>query len=232
MSYFGGTSVMVMTLVTAVILPFGFFNVPGLQVELLEVGRRLKIRTAELGIVALLGVVLAIVVGGWAYLTAFYGFGAARFPVAGDFGDRIGAFKTFNAEISAAQSALDAAGQPSSGAHTGGSPAPYIAMAVGGALTAAVSVLRQFFPGFWFHPVGILTGPSTMMGQLWGSLLLAGAIRWTVLKLGGASAVRTKLVPVAVGIFVMALLAYAVSFGVNGYYFFFNKGNVKFREFV
>jgi hypothetical protein len=232
MPFFGGTSVMVMTLVTAVILPFGFFNVPGLQVELLEVGRRLKIRAPELGLIALLGVVLAIVVGGWVYLTAVYGFGAARFPVAGDFGDRIGAFKTFNAEISAAQSALDAAAQPRAGADTGGSSAPYLAMAVGGALTGAVGVLRQLFPGFWFHPIGILVGPSTMMGQLWGSLMLAGAIRWTVLKLGGARAVRTKLVPVAVGIFLLALLAYAISFGVNGYYFFFNKGNVKFREFV
>jgi hypothetical protein len=232
MPFFGGTSVMVMTLVTAVILPFGFFNVPGLQVELLEVGRRLKIRATELGLVALLGVVLAVVVGGWAYLTAVYGFGAARFPVASEFGDRIGAFKTFNAEISAAQSALDAAGQPSTGTRTGASSAPYVAMAVGGALTAAVAVLRQMFPGFWFHPVGILVGPSTMMGQVWGSLLLAGVIRWAVLKIGGASAVRTKLMPVAVGIFVMALIAYAVSFGVNGYYFFFNKGNVKFRDFV
>lgn len=231
-SFFGGTSVMVMTLVTAVVLPFGFFNVPGLQVELLEVGRRLKIRTAELGVIALLGVVLAVVVGGWAYLTAAYGFGASRFPVAGEFSDRIGAFKTFNAEISAAQSALDAAGKPSGGADTGASSAPYVAMAVGGALTAAVTLLRQLFPGFWFHPVGILMGPSTMMGQLWGSLLLAGAVRWTVLKLGGASAVRSKLVPVAAGIFVMALLAYAVSFGVNGYYLFFNKGNVKFRELI
>jgi hypothetical protein len=230
--FFGGTSVMVMTLVTAVILPFGFFNVPGLQVELLEVGRRLKIRTTELGLVALLGVLLAVVVGGWVYLTAAYGFGAARFPVAGDFGDRIGAFKTFNAEISAAQSALDAAGKPLEGATTGENAAPYLAMAVGGALTGAAAVLRQLFPGFWFHPIGILVGPSTMMGQIWGSLVLAGAIRWMVLKIGGAKAVRTKLVPVAVGIFVMALLAYAVSFGVNGYYFFFNKGNVKFREFV
>jgi hypothetical protein len=232
MSFFGGTSVMVMTLVTAVILPFGFFNVPGLQVELLEIGRRLKIRTAELGVIALLGVVLAIVVGGWSYLTAAYGFGASRFPVAGEFTDRIGAFKTFNAEISTAQSVLDAAGKPASGADTGESSAPYLAMVVGGSLTAAVTLLRQLFPGFWFHPVGVLMGPSTMMGQLWGSLLLAGVVRWTVLKLGGASAVRSKLVPVAVGIFVMALLAYAVSFGVNGYYLFFNKGNVKFREFV
>jgi hypothetical protein len=231
MPFFGGTSVMVMTLVTAVVLPFGFFNVPGMQVELLEIGRRLKIRTAELGLVALLGVVLAVVVGGWAYLTAVYGFGAARFPVAGDFGDRIGAFKTFNAELSAAQSALDAAGH-ARGAETGGSSAAYVAMAIGGALTGVVSGLRQLFPGFWFHPIGVLVGPSAMMGQLWGSLMFAGAVRWTVLKLGGARAVRTKLVPVAVGIFVMALLAYAVSFGVNAYYFFYNQGNVKFREFV
>jgi len=232
MPFLGGEAVMVMTLVTAVILPYAFFNVPGLQVELLEVGRRFGIRTAELGAVAALGVVLAIAVGGWVYLTTLYGFGANRLPVAGDFGDRIAAFKTFNAEFSAAQSAIDAAGGPGIGASSGANRAPYYAMAFGAFVTSAVSVLRQFFPGFWFHPVGVLMGPSGMMGELWGSLLVAGMVRWTVLKVGGASAVRSKLIPAAVGLFLAALLAYAVATSVNGYYFFFNKGTVKFRDFV
>jgi hypothetical protein len=165
------------------------------------------------------------------YLTTLYGFGASRLPVAADFGDKIGAFKTFNAELSSAQSALDAAGK-SAGAATEANKSPYYAMAFGALVTSAVSVLRQLFSGFWFHPVGVLMGPSSMMKELWGSLLVAGAIRWTVLKLGGASAVRSKLVPAAVGIFLAALVAYAISIGVNAYYLFFNKGTVKFRDFV
>ncbi len=42
MAIFGGQTLMVMTLVTAVVLPVSFFHAPGLQVELLEVGRRLR----------------------------------------------------------------------------------------------------------------------------------------------------------------------------------------------
>ncbi len=33
-------------------------------------------------------------IGGWLYLMTIYGFGALRLPVASDFGDRIGAFRT------------------------------------------------------------------------------------------------------------------------------------------
>jgi hypothetical protein len=232
MPFLGGEAVMVMTLVTAIVLPFSFFNVPGLQVELLEVGRRFGIRPVELGVVAVLGVLLAVVVGGWVYLTTLYGFGASRLPVAGDFGDKIGAFKTFNAELSAAQSALDGAGQAGAAAATEENRAPYYAMAFGAAVASAVAVLRQLFPGFWFHPIGVLVGPSNMMSLLWGSLLVAGIMRFGVLKIGGASAVRSKLVPAAVGIFLAALAAYAIATGINAYYFFFNKGNVKFRDFI
>ena len=155
-----------------------------------------------------------------------------RLPVAGDFGDKIGAFKTFNAELSTAQSALDAAGHASAAAITEANRAPYYAMAFGAAVASAVAILRQLFPGFWFHPIGVLMGPSNMMGLVWGSLLVAGVLRFSVLKLGGASAVRSKLVPAAVGIFLAALVAYAIATGVNAYYFFFNKGTVKFRDFI
>jgi hypothetical protein len=228
---FGGNALMVMTLVTAVVLPYGFFNVPGLGVELLEVGRRFRIRTTELAGVALLGFVLAIGVGGWLYLTTLYGFGATRLPVAADFGDRIGAFQTFNAELSSAQSALDRTKGEVAGTASQ-NVGPYVAMAFGAALTTAIGVLRQVFPGFWFHPVGLLMGPSGMMKDLWGSLLLAALLRYGVLKLGGAKAVRERLVPAAVGILLAALLGYALYIALNGYYLFFNKGSVKFRDYV
>jgi hypothetical protein len=181
-------------------------------------------------------VVLAVFVGGFIYLTSAYGFGAAKFPVAGDFSERIGAFRIFNAEYSAAQSALDASA-------TGGSAPPSLALSGGrlfalgfGAVGAlGITILRQMFPGFWFHPVGFLMGPSAMMqgaasfgGSLWGSLLVAYLVRLAVLRLGGAATVREKLVPAAIGIFLAALAGHALYIAGNAYWFFFSKGSVKF----
>jgi hypothetical protein len=231
MAIFGGQTLMVMTLVTAVVLPVSFFNVPGLQLELLEVGRRFGVRPSELGLTTLLGVVGGLVIGGWLYLMTIYGFGALRLPVASDFGDRIGAFRTFNAELASAQAALDATrGLPTGASAT--SSAPAWAFGFGAVLTAAVTILRQIFPGFWFHPLGLLVGPSKMMTELWGTLLVAWVLRLLVLRIGGARAVREGLVPVAVGIFLAALVAHVVYIAINAGYFFLNKGNLQFLELV
>lgn len=218
---FGGSGLMTLTLVTSVLLPYGFFLVPGLQVEALELGRRFSLRTSHVAFGTILGVVLGIVVGGWVYLTAVYGFGANKFADAGQFGERLGAFRTFNAELAAAQSSPAEA--TSAADH-----ARYLALGFGGVLTAAVTLLRQAFPGFWFHPIGLLAGPSDMMQTVWGSLLAAWLVRFGVLRLGGAATVREKLVPAAVGIFAASLCGHALYIALNAYWFFFHKGSVKF----
>ena len=68
-----------------------------------------------------------------------------------------------------------------------------------------VAVIRQFFPGFWFHPLGVLLGPNWLSTLIWGSCLVAWLIRLTVLKLGGAMMVRNRLHPLFVGVFVGAV---------------------------
>ena len=93
---------------------------------------------------------------------------------------------------------------------------------------AAITLLRQLFPGFWFHPVGFLVGPSQMMQSVWGSMLAAYLIRLGVLRLGGAATVREKLVPAACGTFLGAVAVHAIYMLVNAYWFFFSKGNLKF----
>ena len=117
--------------------------------------------------------------------------------------------------------------QPNASASAADS-ARYWALAVGGASTALVTLLRQWFPGFWFHPIGLLAGPSDMMQTIWGSVLAAWVVRFVVLRLGGAATVREKLVPAAVGIFAAALCGHALHIVGNAYWFFFNKGAVKF----
>jgi hypothetical protein len=228
LSVFGANSVLVMSLVTAVVLPFGFFLVPGLQVELMEVGRRCGVRTSHLMLTALLGVGLAIVVGGWVYLTSLYGFGAVKFPAVSEFSDRVGAFRAYNAEFAAAQSALEqtSAGAAQSSSTLSGGRA--LALGFGAFGAFATSALRQLFPGFWFHPVGFLVGPTSMMQTVWGSLFVAYVVRLLVLKLGGATTVRSKLIPSAIGIFLGSLAGHALYIVGNAYWFFYGKGAVKF----
>jgi hypothetical protein len=225
-SVFGGNGMMAMTLVTAAVIPYGFFLIPGLQLEALELGRRFGVRTWQVGVVVLLAAVAGILIGGWLYLTAAYGFGASKFFDGNQFGDRLGAFRAFNAELASAQSAMTSHGaDAATGAAT---QARFWALGFGGALAAAVTLLRQLFPGFWFHPIGILVGPSDMVQGAWGSLLAAWLVRWCVLRLGGAATVREKLVPAAVGIFLAALVGHGLYIVGNAYFFFFNKGTVKF----
>jgi hypothetical protein len=227
LSVFGGTGMMAMTLVTAAVIPYGFFLIPGLQLEGLELGRRFGVRAWQVGLVVTLAAAAGIVIGGWLYLTASYGFGANKFFDAGQFSDRLGAFRGFNAELAAAQSELDA---PQAGAVVTGpsEQARLMALAFGGALTGLVTVLRQVFPGFWFHPIGLLVGPSDMLQNVWGSLLAAWLVRLSVLRLGGAATVRQKLVPAAVGVFLAALVGHGLYIALNAYWFFFNKGTLKF----
>ena len=226
-SVFGANGMLAMTLVTAAVIPYGFFLIPGLQLEALELGRRVGIRSGQIAVVTLLAALAGIVIGGWLYLTSVYGFGAGKFFDTSQFGDRLGAFRTFNAELASAQSAMSGshAAAPSGGA---ASQARLWALGFGGITTALVTLLRQSFSGFWFHPIGLLVGPSDMLQNVWGSLLAAWAVRLSVLRLGGAATVREKLVPAAVGIFFASLLGHALYIAGNAYWFFFNKGSVKF----
>ncbi len=83
---------------------------------------------------------------------------------------------------------------------------------LGAGATALTAALRQLFAGFWFHPVGILLGSTHLMDWVWGSCLVALALRFAVVRLAGAEAVRERLLPVAIGIFLAGCLAYLTAF--------------------
>ena len=90
-------------------------------------------------------------------------------------------------------------------------------MVFSGSIMVALTLLRQFFAGFWFHPLGFLLGLTHLNdGANWGTLLVAWAIRALVLKVGGAKAVRDKLLPFFAGCFVGCLLAIMTFTVVNG----------------
>jgi len=87
-----------------------------------------------------------------------------------------------------------------------------------GGVTMLLTVVRQFFSGFWFHPVGFILGSSHMMTDFaWGSVLTAWVIRSLVLKFGGATSVRHKLQPFFVGAFVGSVLVLVLFLFINSW---------------
>jgi hypothetical protein len=214
------------------------FIIPGLQMEFIEAARRLRIRSRHVFYTLAIGVAGGMLIGGWFFLSSMYGIGSNN---AGfnywftarpwEFYPYIESERVADAAVAGAQQgASTPAGTAAASAKGGGiNPATwgYVGAAVA---TAGVTVLRQMFPGFWLHPIAvILGGTSDGLGMmmywsfnLWGSLLAAWAIRFTVLKLGGAAAVRNKLFPFFIGVFVAAVLAQMLVFGVNTYLYFFD----------
>jgi hypothetical protein len=214
-------------------LLFGYYFcimiISGMQIELMEAGRRVGIHPRHIAYISLLGVLGGIVIGGWVYLSSVYSIGADQYPLkVAHFEANAGDFKAYNTEVSRAtdhmkRSESEEKAETKIEAHT-------LAALLAGGATAIMTILRQLFAGFWFHPVGLILGPTTILGEVWGSLLLAWLLRFIVLRLGGAASVREKLMPFATGVFLASVTAYAVATLVNGYVFFFSPGGQIFTS--
>lgn len=201
------------------------FILPGLQLEFLELARRARIRPRHVAYTLALGVGGGMLIGGWIYLSSLYGIGATNAGFSYLFDPRPWEFYPYLECQRVADTALTGTAPP----NVGFNPANwgYIGASV---VTAVATLLRQMYPGFWFHPIAVVVA-STAEGNgmltywsmnIWGTLLVAWAIRLAVLKLGGASAVRNRLFPFFIGVFGGALLAQLLFFGYNGYLYFFD----------
>ena len=200
-----------------------FFIIPGLQLELLHLGSRLRVPSRHLAAACMIGIVGGFSVGGWVHVSSFYALGEDQVGDTQPLAERRWDMRFFNHELRAANSEFqledpddDTAADPSVWAYV-----------YAGGLTGVVTVLRQMFAGFWFHPVGIILGPSTMLYHVWGSCLVAAVIRFLVLRLGGAVTVRQKLLPFFIGVFVAAVAAHLIFGLVTTYMYFFESGAVR-----
>jgi len=205
-----------------------FFHLPGLQLELIELGRQSKTKGMHIIYTCILGILGGIVIGGWVYLSSAYSIGADNYPIAtGQFAAE-GDFKVYNTEmVRATEDFLkkEKGEEP---------PVRKMDPAVWGfvfasVVTAVLTVLRQLFAGFFFHPIGFILGSTPMLGQIWGSMFVAWVIRFAVLKLGGAATVRNKLIPFAFGIFLASIAAFGIFALINSGLYFFNPGVFKAR---
>ena len=191
---------------------FVFLSIPGIGLEMVQIGREYRVPPRHVVATAVLGVFGGIVIGGVIYLATLYGRGVENFESLGTFDPetQIGEFDSWH--NTATERYLKG---ESLVAWSDFSNPTGIAMAFAAAGTALVAVLRQFFAGFWFHPIGFILGPSEMMEIIWGSIFAAWMIRFAVLKIGGATTVRAQLYPFATGIFLGSALSNAIFLVIN-----------------
>lgn len=217
-----------MAMATEMFVIRSFLLLPGIQFEMIELGRKARVVPRHMVYVIVLGVLGAWMVGGWYSLSNSYTSGSE----VGGMGRSGSAnkthwFRTYGSYIKDAdlKAAPQDAVEEAAPARRGGGIRPQTwATLYGAGTVAAVTVLRQFFAGFWFHPIGFIVGGTWMIQEAWGSLLLAWLIRISVLKLGGAATVRNKLLPFATGIFLGGMTAYLIYAVTVSYLKFFVPG--------
>ena len=226
--WFGANTVLFGYIVSFLFCSQCFCLIPGAQVELLELSRRFQVPRRHVVYTCLLGLVGGMVIGGWIFLSAAYALGGNN--MAGwAFDEKSGNYTEFNYDLANATMRYE---QETGKIET---PPPSAAVdpllwayvyAAGG--TVIVSVLRQLFAGFWFHPLGFVLGTSNLMQFVWGSMLTAWFIRTIVLKLGGAATVRNKLLPFFIGVFLAGVTSYLLLIIYNGYLFYTDPGAERF----
>lgn len=221
MLLFGPKGVMFVCIASYVVFQYIFFLLPGMQLEMLELGTRFRIPSRHILGALLLGSVGGLILGGWVYLALGYGVGGDNYSQRWPYMDKTFIAQDFNQAMAEANVTLLPADSPLRAA-AGGIKPTHWGYIFGAAVTAVLVALRQFFSGFWFHPIGFVIGSSTMMEYVWGSVLAAGIIRYVTLKLGGAVTVRTKLIPFFVGVFLGAIAAHLVFAVISGTLYFYH----------
>ena len=219
MVFFGPAGVLLVIFANWIIFRYLFFLVPGMQLELIEVGRRFRLPPRHVVYTAALGILGGLVLGGWIHLSMGYAIGGDNFGERYPYMDKAHLVNDYHTEMAKANAAVfredDAPAES-----TRFSPPMFGYLFAAGA-TGLITVLRHVFTGFWFHPIGFIVSSTPLMEYTWGSILAAFAIRAITLKIGGAVVVRDKLLPFFVGVFLASLTAHLCFSGINAYLYFF-----------
>lgn len=188
-----------------------FYFIPGAQMELIQLGAERRIRSRDIPMTVLIGVVGGLIIGGWVFLSNAYALGGDNIRYQWAFNQQW-FFNSYKREL-----ATTTAEWMQGGGGTSGMSFETGTVLVTAGLGVVLTMLRQLFSGFWFHPVGLIFSSTYMMDAVWGSILVAWLVRYLVLKFGGAHSVRNRLQPFFVGSFVGALLVIVLFHIIGGY---------------
>ena len=215
MAVFGTSGMLVSLILSGFLTVTVFYLIPGMQFEIIQIGKRMRIQPRHIVYTCLLGLLGGLFIGGWVFLSNAYTYGGDNIKFQWAFNGLNWFMNRFRTTLN--QSTVDWLRQTTDAAASAGPNWSTRAMVFSGSIMVALTLLRQFFAGFWFHPLGFLLGLTHLNdGANWGTLLVAWAIRALVLKVGGAKAVRDKLLPFFAGCFVGCLLAIMTFTVVNG----------------
>jgi len=203
----GPSAVLFFVLIAFCFANGGMFLIVGGHLELLDLSKRNGIRMRSLTTALAVVLIGGLLIGGWVFLAGAYGFGGQQFRSTWPFDQKDWYLRDFEAQVLKANSA--AAGTVAPDADKSAAPVAY-AYGYAAASTSAVTIIRQIFPGFWFHPIGMVLGATHYAEAVWGSALVAWGIRRLVAAIGGAATVREKLQPFAIGLFIGGVLAGAI----------------------
>jgi hypothetical protein len=172
------------------------------------------VQPRHIGYAVGLGVLGGLFIGGWVFLSNAYALGGETIRYQWAFNQEW-FFSSYKAQLAQASGELSRAKEGA--ALAGGLQPATWGIIFGGAVTVVLTVLRQIFAGFWFHPIGFILGSSYMIEGIWGSVLVAWAIRAMALKIGGAATVKTKLFPFFVGLFLGSVVFLLINIVHTGY---------------
>jgi hypothetical protein len=208
---FGSVTVFMASLMGSIILGGTFLFLAPLQVEMMELGRRFKLRGRDVAGGLGLGLVGGIVIGGFVFLKLTYAVGADQLPATDAFDGRSGAYGFLAQQLFLDAAVIQEEGQITEYPYTGFLNVKHNVHAqwtlVGFVTTCLLGLLRGMFSWFPIHPLGYVVAVLCRGNTLWFIAFLAWLIRLLVLKIGGVHSVRRGLIPCGVGMF----LACAVS---------------------
>ncbi len=192
-----GANAVLLAFVASFFLAANTFFIPGAQLELMEHAKRERLGAWGTAAITVIGIGGGVLIGGWVFLTTVYGMGSDHLNYQWAFDTKPWYFGRYNSAV-----AIAVAGE-----HGQVSWAGYL---VGLIATGAVAGIRLVWSGFAMHPAGMLFGPSYMLEMFWGSTLVAFVLRWAAVRAGGAEFVRTRLLPLALGLIIGSTIAYAI----------------------
>jgi hypothetical protein len=214
---FGPTGMLVATIACGFMTTACFVFISPVQLEMMELGRQLEVRPRDIGAGLVLGLLGALLIGGFVLLCWAYGHGANNLPISW-FYQQDWFFNHFRTAEAAADRAF-AAGTLFTTPETRMLDLVHNVdakgLGIGAVITLLLSWMRTHFMWFPLHPIGYILSSTHFMGGQWMTILLAWAIRSAVFRIGGAQTIRRGLVPFCIGMF-LACIASIVFFNAVG----------------
>jgi len=205
---FGTTGMLAATITSGFMCTSVFLFMAPVQVEIMELGRRFRVRLRDIGYGLFLGLLGGIFIGGFVLLCWTYGRGAGNLKNSWPYLQ-----SWYFTQYRTGEAAADKAWLNDTLVTPETRPLDIVhnidarGLLIGFLITCVLFTLRNFFPRFPFHPFGYVLATSYFARYVWFSMFIAWVIRSLILRIGGVHAIRKGLIPFAVGMILACVVA-------------------------